>query len=99
MKWKMDLMETSIFEVMKHYGLDKNSMNIVIHTFALYTNDDYLHKPAYITIERLKLYMESCGKYGENPFIYPVYGLAMIPEGFSRKSAVYGGTFMLNQTI
>lgn len=23
----------------------------------------------------------------------------MIPEGFSRKSAVYGGTFMLNQSL
>ena len=34
-----------------------------------------------------------------SPFIYPIYGLAGIPEGFSRKCAVHGGTYMLNQSI
>ena len=36
---------------------------------------------------------------GESPFIYPVYGLTGIPESFSRKSAVYGGVYMLNVNI
>jgi len=40
--------------------------------------------------------MDSVGRFGESPFIYPVYGLSGIPESFSRKSAVYGGTYMLN---
>lgn len=39
------------------------------------------------------------GKYGNSPFIYPIYGLGGIPEGFSRISAVNGGTFMLNTDI
>ncbi len=39
------------------------------------------------------------GRYGNSPFIYPVYGLGGIPEGFSRISAVNGGTFMLNTDI
>lgn len=39
------------------------------------------------------------GGYGDTPFIYPIYGLAGIPEGFSRKSALYGGTFMLNKPV
>jgi len=37
--------------------------------------------------------------FGPTPFIYPVYGLGGIPEGFSRKCAVGGGTFMLNQGV
>lgn len=40
--------------------------------------------------------MDSIGRFGDSPFIYPVYGLSGIPESFSRKSAVYGGTYMLN---
>jgi len=40
--------------------------------------------------------MDSVGRFGESPFIYPIYGLSGIPESFSRKSAVYGGTYMLN---
>lgn len=43
--------------------------------------------------------MESVGIYGESPFIYPIYGLGGIPEGFSRMSAIYGGVFMLNKDI
>ena len=39
------------------------------------------------------------GRYGNSPFIYPIYGLGGIPEGFSRISAVNGGTFMLNTDI
>ena len=40
--------------------------------------------------------MNSVGLFGDSPFIYPVYGLSGIPESFSRKSAVYGGVYMLN---
>jgi len=43
--------------------------------------------------------MNSVGAYGPSPFIYPIYGLAGIPEGFSRKCALYGGTFMLAKPV
>lgn len=43
--------------------------------------------------------MDSHGRYGDSPFIYPVYGLGGIPEGFSRMCAINGGTFMLNTDI
>lgn len=43
--------------------------------------------------------MNSVGIFGESPFIYPIYGLGGIPEGFSRMCAVNGGTFMLNTDI
>lgn len=43
--------------------------------------------------------MDSHGRYGDSPFLYPVYGLGGIPEGFSRMCAIHGGTFMLNTDI
>lgn len=55
--------------------------------------------PAINVIDKIKLYMDSMGRYGDSPFIYPIYGLGGIPEGFSRISAVNGGTFMLNTDI
>jgi Rab GDP dissociation inhibitor len=45
------------------------------------------------------LYIDSAGRFGDSPFIYPIYGLSGIPEAFSRKSAVYGGIYMLNVTL
>jgi len=43
--------------------------------------------------------MDSIGRYGDSPFIYPLYGLGGIPESFSRMCAIHGGTFMLNTDI
>ena len=43
--------------------------------------------------------MDSIGLYGPSPFIYPVYGIGGIPEGFSRLCAIYGGTYMLNTPV
>jgi Rab GDP dissociation inhibitor len=51
------------------------------------------------TINKIKLYMSSIGKYGESPFIYPVWGLSGLAEGFSRLCALYGGTYMLNRDV
>lgn len=58
-----------------------------------------MNRPAIEAIEKIRLYMDSVGRYGNSPFIYPIYGLGGIPEGFSRMCAVNGGTFMLNQDI
>lgn len=47
----------------------------------------------------MKLYVESLGKYGDSPFLYPIYGLGGIPESFSRLCAIHGGTYMLNTNV
>jgi Rab GDP dissociation inhibitor len=47
----------------------------------------------------MQLYSESLGKYGNSPFLYPVYGLGGLPESFSRLCAIHGGTYMLNTNV
>jgi Rab GDP dissociation inhibitor len=51
------------------------------------------------TLVKFKLYVESMGKYGLSPFLYPVYGLGGLPESFSRLCAIHGGTYMLNTPV
>jgi Rab GDP dissociation inhibitor len=38
-------------------------------------------------------------RYGGSPFIYPIYGLGGLPEGFSRLAAIHRGTYMLNKPV
>ncbi len=45
----------------------------------------------------MKLYSDSLCRYGTSPYLYPLYGLGELPQGFARLAAVYGGTFMLNK--
>jgi Rab GDP dissociation inhibitor len=85
--------------LLKKYELEPNTIDFIGHAVALYTNEVFLDKPAIETIEKIKLYMDSIGRYGDSPFIYPIYGLGGIPEGFSRMAAVNGGTFMLNADL
>ena len=41
----------------------------------------------------------SLARYGTSPYLYPMYGLGELPQGFARLSAIYGGTYMLNKPI
>ena len=47
----------------------------------------------------MQLYFNSFGRYGESAFIYPVWGLSGLAEGFSRLCTLYGGTYMLNREV
>ncbi len=68
---------------------------------ALHQTDDYItEKGAAIdTINRIRLYASSMARYGKSPYIYPLYGLGELPQGFARLSAIYGGTYMLNTNV
>ena len=86
-------------ELFKEYSLDENSQCFIGHAMALHTDDTYLNRPAVETVESIHVYGQSVGVYGDSPYIYPLYGLSNIPEGFSRLSAVYGGVNMLRTEL
>lgn len=91
--------KTTMREVFEYFGIQPNVVDFVGHSIALYDNDDYLDKPMGATMERLRLYMLSLVRYGKSPFIYPMYGLGSLSEGFSRLAAVFGCTYMLNTPV
>lgn len=84
-------------DVLKKFSLEDNTADFIGHAVALETTDDFMNKPVWKMMESLKLYQNSIGRYGDSPFIYPVYGLSGLAEGFSRLCALYGGTYMLNR--
>jgi len=96
---KYDLTKDPFKVLIKKFDLSTNMVDFIGHAVALYTDDTFIERPACETIEKIKLYMDSHGRYGDSPFIYPIYGLGGIPEGFSRMCAIHGGTFMLNKDI
>jgi Rab GDP dissociation inhibitor len=93
------LTEVTTRELYNEYGLDTNTQAFTGHAMALHRDDDYLDQPAAATAEAVQLYVYSLEKYGKSPYIYPLYGLGGMPEGFSRLCAIHGGTFMLNKGV
>lgn len=88
-------------EVYDKFGLEAGTRDFIGHSMALYLTDDYQTEKgrAPEAIERIKLYGNSVARYGKSPYIYPLYGLGELPQGFARLSAIYGGTYMLNTNV
>jgi Rab GDP dissociation inhibitor len=88
-------------DVYDKFGLEQTTRDFVGHAMALYPNDAYLNATgaAPEAIEHIRLYGNSVARYGKSPYIYPLYGLGELPQGFARLSAIYGGTYMLKTTV
>ncbi|KAI9138265.1 GDP dissociation inhibitor [Paraphysoderma sedebokerense] len=95
----LDINKVTMTDVYKYFGLESGTQDFIGHALALYLNDSYLTQPAKETYERIVLYTSSMLRYGKSPYVYPLYGLGELPQGFARRSAIYGGTFMLNKKV
>uniref|UniRef100_A0A671UI78 Rab GDP dissociation inhibitor n=1 Tax=Sparus aurata TaxID=8175 RepID=A0A671UI78_SPAAU len=95
----VDPKTTTMRDVYKKFDLGQDVIDFTGHALALYRTDDYLDVPCLETINRIKLYSESLARYGKSPYLYPLYGLGELPQGFARLSAIYGGTYMLNKPV
>ncbi|KAA8913812.1 hypothetical protein TRICI_003120 [Trichomonascus ciferrii] len=95
----IDLDKNSMTEIYLKFGLEPGTRDFIGHAMALWPTDDYLQEPARETFNRLNLYLQSVARYGKSPYIYPLYGLGELPQGFARLSAIYGGTYMLDKPV
>jgi Rab GDP dissociation inhibitor len=97
----LDMSSCTMKDVYDKFGLEDGTRDFVGHAMALYLDDSYLTAPGKSpeTIDRIRLYGNSVARYGKSPYIYPLYGLGELPQGFARLSAIYGGTYMLNTSV
>lgn len=94
-----DLNRMTMAQVFYEYGLGSGPQDMIGHALALHHDESYLECPAIETFRRIRLYMLSLVRFGKSPYIYPMYGLGELPQGFARLSAIYGGTYMLNKPV
>lgn len=97
----LDVSNCTMKEVYDKFGLEDGTRDFIGHAMALYLDDTYIttNGVAPEAIERIRLYGNSVARYGKSPYIYPLYGLGELPQGFARLSAIYGGTYMLNTNV
>jgi len=89
----------TMLQIYEEFGLDGNTQDFAGHALALHRDDDYKSRPCSETIPKIQLYAASVARYGSSPYLYPLFGLGELPQGFARLSAIYGGTYMLNRPI
>lgn len=69
-----------------HYLLDAISMSNVHTSFEE-------------GIQSVRRFIESLGRYGNTPFLFPMYGCGELPQCFCRLCAVFGGIYCLRRPI
>lgn len=82
-------------DLMKQQRLNDNLIHYILHSMCM-GNDATTFTEG---IERIRTYLTSIGRYGNTPFLFPMYGCGEIPQCFCRLCAVFGGIYCLGRPI
>ncbi|RXN05851.1 rab s geranylgeranyltransferase component A 2-like protein [Labeo rohita] len=90
-----DYSEKPFRDFLKNKKLTENLQDFVLHSIAMVTQQT-------LTEEGLKAtqhFLRCLGRYGNTPFLFPLYGLGEIPQCFCRMCAVFGGIYCLRHSV
>lgn len=82
-------------EYLTHKGLTPNLIHYVL--FAIAGGTDNM--PCLEGVRECKKFLMSLGRYGNTPFLWPMYGGGELPQCFCRLCAVFGGVYCLNRPV
>jgi Rab proteins geranylgeranyltransferase component A len=82
-------------ELMKQQRLTENLIHYILYSMCMGSSEMTFKEG----LERLKIYLTSIGRYGNTPFLFPMFGCGEIPQCFCRLCAVFGGVYWLGQPI
>uniref|UniRef100_A0A3P9N6A4 Rab proteins geranylgeranyltransferase component A n=1 Tax=Poecilia reticulata TaxID=8081 RepID=A0A3P9N6A4_POERE len=82
-------------EFLRDQQLGDNLQHFLLHSIAMVAEDT----PTEEGLASTRHFLRSLGRYGNTPFLFPVYGLGEIPQCFCRMSAVFGGIYCLRHSV
>ncbi|XP_061215657.1 rab proteins geranylgeranyltransferase component A 2-like [Neopsephotus bourkii] len=89
--------ENSTFaEFLRTRKLTPSLQHFILHSIAMVSETDCS------TLEGLqatKKFLQCLGRYGNTPFLFPLYGQGEIPQCFCRLCAVFGGIYCLRHSV
>lgn len=83
------------FEFLREQQLGDNLQHFLLHSIAMVTEDTLTE----VGLASTRHFLRCLGRYGNTPFLFPVYGLGEIPQCFCRMSAVFGGIYCLRHSV
>ncbi|XP_040855940.1 rab proteins geranylgeranyltransferase component A 1 isoform X2 [Ochotona curzoniae] len=88
--------EVTFSEYLKTHKLTAGLQYFVLHSIAMTS------ETATTTLDGLKAtkhFLHCLGRYGNTPFLFPLYGQGEIPQCFCRMCAVFGGIYCLRHPV
>lgn len=88
--------EKSFREFLKDSSVNATLVPFVTHGLSL---EPYAECSASRALDSLYRHINASGRYGQTSFLMPIYGTSEFTQAFCRLSAVWGGVFVLRDTV
>uniref|UniRef100_A0ABM5EVL8 Rab proteins geranylgeranyltransferase component A n=1 Tax=Pogona vitticeps TaxID=103695 RepID=A0ABM5EVL8_9SAUR len=88
--------ESKFSDYLKTQKLTPNLQHFILYSIAMVSEADCC------TLDGLKAtqkFLQCLGRYGNTPFLFPLYGQGEIPQCFCRMCAVFGGIYCLRHAV
>ncbi|KAM9333806.1 rab proteins geranylgeranyltransferase component A 1 [Pholidichthys leucotaenia] len=82
-------------EFLHSQQLGDNLKHFLLHSIAMVEEDT----PTEEALASTRHFLRCLGRYGNTPFLFPMYGLGEIPQCFCRMCAVFGGIYCLRHSV
>ncbi|KAI4499972.1 hypothetical protein M0802_004842 [Mischocyttarus mexicanus] len=87
--------DKTFLEYLNTKNLTKIVQHYVVQAIAMVTNKTSCRDG----VNRTKHFLNSLGRYGNTPFLWPMYGSGELPQCFCRLCAVFGGVYCLKRQL
>ncbi|XP_055980075.1 rab proteins geranylgeranyltransferase component A 1 [Sorex fumeus] len=83
-------------EYLKTQNLTPNLQYFVLHSIAMASE---IGSSTIDGLKATKNFLHCLGRYGNTPFLFPLYGQGELPQCFCRMCAVFGGIYCLRHSV
>ena len=87
--------DSKFLDLLKKLKLTKNLIHYILYAICM-GNDETSFKQG---VENVRQFIQSIGRYGNTPFLFPMYGCGELPQSFCRLCAVFGGVYCLKREL
>ncbi|XP_012877240.1 PREDICTED: rab proteins geranylgeranyltransferase component A 2 [Dipodomys ordii] len=91
-----DFKQCLFSEYLKTKKLTPNLQHFILHSIAMISESSCT---TFDGLKATKNFLQCLGRYGNTPFLFPLYGQGEIPQCFCRMCAVFGGIYCLRHKI
>lgn len=88
--------QSSFSEYLKTKKLTPNLQHYILHSIAMTSESSCTTLDG---LKATKKFLQCLGRFGNTPFLFPLYGQGEIPQCFCRMCAVFGGIYCLRHKI
>ncbi|XP_034376119.1 rab proteins geranylgeranyltransferase component A 2 [Arvicanthis niloticus] len=91
-----DFKQCSFSDYLKTKKLTPNLQHFILHSIAMTSESSCTTLDG---LQATKNFLQCLGRFGNTPFIFPLYGQGEIPQCFCRMCAVFGGIYCLRHKV